>query len=45
MSTRTDRARGAGIIAVLRAPSPEAALAASEAIIRGGVTEIGRAHV
>lgn len=40
MSTRTDRARAAGVIAVLRAPSPEAALAASEAIIRGGVTGI-----
>lgn len=40
MSTRTDRARAAGVIAVLRAPSPEAALAASEALIRGGVTGI-----
>lgn len=40
MTDRLDRARRAGILAVLRAPSPELALAASEAIIRGGVTGI-----
>lgn len=40
MSDRLDRARTTGILAVLRAPSPELALAASEAIIRGGVTGI-----
>ncbi|MBT2483710.1 MULTISPECIES: bifunctional 4-hydroxy-2-oxoglutarate aldolase/2-dehydro-3-deoxy-phosphogluconate aldolase [unclassified Microbacterium] len=40
MSDRLDRARTTGILAVLRAPSPEAALEASEAIIRGGVTGI-----
>lgn len=40
MSDRLDRARATGILAVLRAPSPELALEASEAIIRGGVTGI-----
>lgn len=40
MSDRLDRARTTGILAVLRAPSPEQALEASEAIIRGGVTGI-----
>lgn len=40
MSDRLDRARTTGILAVLRAPSPELALEASEAIIRGGVTGI-----
>ncbi|MFJ4223096.1 bifunctional 4-hydroxy-2-oxoglutarate aldolase/2-dehydro-3-deoxy-phosphogluconate aldolase [Microbacterium sp. NPDC089695] len=40
MSDRLDRARSTGVLAVLRAPSPEAALEASEAIIRGGVTGI-----
>lgn len=40
MSDRLDRARATGVLAVLRAPSPELALAASEAIIRGGVTGI-----
>ncbi len=40
MSDRLDRARSAGVLAVLRAPSPELALEASEAIIRGGITGI-----
>lgn len=40
MTDRLARARATGILAVLRAPSPEAALDASEAIIRGGVTGI-----
>lgn len=40
MSDRLDRARATGVLAVLRAPSPELALEASEAIIRGGVTGI-----
>ncbi|MEV8249592.1 bifunctional 4-hydroxy-2-oxoglutarate aldolase/2-dehydro-3-deoxy-phosphogluconate aldolase [Microbacterium sp. NPDC076768] len=40
MPDRLDRARSTGILAVLRAPSPELALEASEAIIRGGVTGI-----
>ncbi|MCT1476871.1 bifunctional 4-hydroxy-2-oxoglutarate aldolase/2-dehydro-3-deoxy-phosphogluconate aldolase [Microbacterium sp. p3-SID336] len=40
MSDRLDRARTTGILAVLRAPSPELALEASEALIRGGVTGI-----
>lgn len=40
MSDRLARARATGILAVLRAPSPELALEASEAIIRGGVTGI-----
>jgi 2-dehydro-3-deoxyphosphogluconate aldolase/(4S)-4-hydroxy-2-oxoglutarate aldolase len=40
MPDRLDRARTTGILAVLRAPSPELALEASEAIIRGGVTGI-----
>ena len=40
MPDRLDRARTTGILADLRAPSPELALEASEAIIRGGVTGI-----
>ncbi len=40
MSDRLDRARSTGVLAVLRASSPEVALEASEAIIRGGVTGI-----
>lgn len=40
MPDRLDRARSTGVLAVLRAPSPELALEASEAIIRGGVTGI-----
>lgn len=40
MTDRLDRARRTGILAVMRAPSPELALAASEAIIRGGATGI-----
>lgn len=40
MPDRLSRARATGVLAVLRAPSPEAALEASEAIIRGGVTGI-----
>lgn len=40
MPDRLDRARTTGVLAVLRAPSPELALDASEAIIRGGVTGI-----
>lgn len=40
MSDRLTRARATGVLAVLRASSPELALDASEAIIRGGVTGI-----
>ena len=40
MPDRLSRARATGVLAVLRAPSPEVALEASEAIIRGGVTGI-----
>ncbi|WP_431075372.1 bifunctional 4-hydroxy-2-oxoglutarate aldolase/2-dehydro-3-deoxy-phosphogluconate aldolase [Microbacterium phyllosphaerae] len=40
MPDRLTRARATGVLAVLRAPSPELALEASEAIIRGGVTGI-----
>ncbi|MBO9625074.1 MAG: bifunctional 4-hydroxy-2-oxoglutarate aldolase/2-dehydro-3-deoxy-phosphogluconate aldolase [Microbacterium sp.] len=40
MTDRLSRARTTGVLAVLRAPSPELALEASEAIIRGGVTGI-----
>ncbi|MEZ7756704.1 bifunctional 4-hydroxy-2-oxoglutarate aldolase/2-dehydro-3-deoxy-phosphogluconate aldolase [Microbacterium paraoxydans] len=40
MSDRLARARTTGILAVLRAPSPELALEAAEAIIRGGVSGI-----
>ncbi|WP_194762474.1 bifunctional 4-hydroxy-2-oxoglutarate aldolase/2-dehydro-3-deoxy-phosphogluconate aldolase [Microbacterium sp. UFMG61] len=40
MPDRLDRACSTGVLAVLRAPSPELALEASEAIIRGGVTGI-----
>jgi len=40
MPDRLTRARTAGVLAVLRAPSPEAALDAAEAIIRGGITGI-----
>jgi 2-dehydro-3-deoxyphosphogluconate aldolase/(4S)-4-hydroxy-2-oxoglutarate aldolase len=40
MTDRLDRARTAGVLAVLRAPSPEAAIEASEAMIRGGITGI-----
>ncbi len=40
MTDRLTRARTTGVLAVLRAPSPELALEASEAIIRGGVTGI-----
>lgn len=37
---RLDRARAEGVLAVVRAPSPEAALDTAEAIIRGGITGI-----
>jgi len=40
MTDRLARARATGVLAVLRAPSPEQALDAAEAIIRGGVTGI-----
>ncbi|MFT4260484.1 bifunctional 4-hydroxy-2-oxoglutarate aldolase/2-dehydro-3-deoxy-phosphogluconate aldolase [Microbacterium sp.] len=40
MTDRLDRARTTGVLAVLRAATPELALEASEAIIRGGVTGI-----
>lgn len=40
MTDRLDRARATGVLAVLRAPSAELALEASEAIIRGGVSGI-----
>lgn len=40
MTDRLTRARTAGVLAVLRAPSPELALEASEAMIRGGITGI-----
>lgn len=40
MTDRLSRARSAGVLAVLRAPSAEAALETSEALIRGGITGI-----
>lgn len=40
MSDRLTRARATGVLAVLRASTPELALEASEAIIRGGITGI-----
>lgn len=40
LSDRLTRTREAGVLAVLRAPSPESALGAAEAIIRGGITGI-----
>lgn len=40
MTDRLNRARQSGVLAVLRASSPELALEASEAILRGGVTGI-----
>lgn len=40
MTDRLARARATGVLAVLRAPSPEQALDAAEAIIRGGITGI-----
>lgn len=40
MTDRLTRVRAAGVLAVLRAPSPESALDAAEAMIRGGVTGI-----
>ena len=40
MTDRLSRARTTGVLAVLRAPSPESALEAAEAIIAGGITGI-----
>jgi 2-dehydro-3-deoxyphosphogluconate aldolase/(4S)-4-hydroxy-2-oxoglutarate aldolase len=40
MSDRLARARSAAVLAVLRAPSPEAAVDTAEALIRGGITGI-----
>ena len=40
MTDRLARARSTGVLAVLRAPSPELALETAEAIIRGGVAGI-----
>lgn len=40
MTDRLARARQSGVLAVLRASTPELALEASEAILRGGVTGI-----
>lgn len=40
MTDRLARARTTGVLAVLRAPSPELALETAEAIIRGGITGI-----
>ncbi|WP_242519355.1 bifunctional 4-hydroxy-2-oxoglutarate aldolase/2-dehydro-3-deoxy-phosphogluconate aldolase [Microbacterium esteraromaticum] len=40
MTDRLARTRQTGVLAVLRAPSPESALDAAEAIIRGGITGI-----
>jgi len=40
MTDRLSRARTAGVLAVLRAPSPESALEAADAIIRGGIPGI-----
>jgi len=40
MTDRLARTRSAGVLAVLRAPSPEAAIDAAGAIIRGGVPGI-----
>jgi 2-dehydro-3-deoxyphosphogluconate aldolase/(4S)-4-hydroxy-2-oxoglutarate aldolase len=39
-SVTLDRLRDAGVLAVLRAPSPEAAVAASDALVAGGVRGI-----
>lgn len=40
MTDRLSRARTTGVLAVLRAPSPDSALEAAEAIIRGGIPGI-----
>lgn len=40
MTDRLARARATGVLAVLRAPSPEQALDAADAIIRGGIAGI-----
>lgn len=40
MTDRLSRTRDAGVLAVLRAPSPEQALDAAEAMIRGGIPGI-----
>ena len=40
MTDRLSRARTTGVLAVLRAPAPESALEAAEAIIAGGITGI-----
>lgn len=40
MADRLARARATGVLAVLRAPSPEQALDAADAIIRGGIAGI-----
>ncbi|UNK71230.1 bifunctional 4-hydroxy-2-oxoglutarate aldolase/2-dehydro-3-deoxy-phosphogluconate aldolase [Microbacterium sp. H1-D42] len=40
MTDRLTRTRDSGVLAVLRAPTPAAALDAAEAIIRGGITGI-----
>ena len=40
MTDRLSQTRAAGVLAVLRAPSPESAIDAADAIIRGGVTGI-----
>lgn len=40
MTDRLARTRAIGVLAVLRAPSPELALDTAEAIIRGGITGI-----
>ncbi|MGO1849481.1 bifunctional 4-hydroxy-2-oxoglutarate aldolase/2-dehydro-3-deoxy-phosphogluconate aldolase [Microbacterium sp.] len=40
MTDRLARTRDSGVLAVLRAPSPELALDTAEAIIRGGITGI-----
>lgn len=40
MTDRLAATRAAGVLAVLRAPSPEAALSAAEAIIAGGIRGI-----
>lgn len=40
MTDRLARARSAGVLAVLRAPSPESALDTAEALIRGGISGI-----
>ena len=40
-----NKLENAGVIAVVRGETVEEAIKASNAIVKGGITEIGRAHV